>query len=43
MIVADRHELAFCTRNDSRYQRDIRKEGSGLITGKLIIGSRFYA
>jgi hypothetical protein len=42
MIVADRHELVFFTRNDSRYQPDISRVGSGFATGELIIGLGNY-
>jgi hypothetical protein len=43
MIVADWHEQFFFTRNDSRYQRDIRREVSGSATGELIIGFPNFA
>jgi hypothetical protein len=44
MIVADRHEQIFFTRNDSRYQGDIsREEVSGSATGELIIGLPNFA
>ena len=41
-IVADRHEQIFSP-NDSRYQRDISREGSGSAYSELIVGFGNFA
>jgi hypothetical protein len=43
MIVADRHEQFFFTRNRSRYQRDIGREVSASASGELIVGFPNFA
>lgn len=40
MIVADRHEQVFFTRNESRYQCDISREVSVPGSGELIVDLR---